>query len=333
MNKFYCAFLSIILGGIVSNAHALNAQCLADIGSDNATFVSPMHTEVLSGQLPTQENVDANNSKMFGLVGANIELKCLNGQPNLNDFQAIAESKAFIIPFTYTNNEKYLLQVDTEKLFDYINLPTGFIVTNNRNYKPGQIIKKSDMPTDYWFDGDCSDHYVRINISNDAAINVAGQKAFGEYGGSKNEFFLDFPVGKNCRSFPGLVLGDFGGLGAEEKIVAYQNYVSAQKAAQSFADALQSSSCSNQNLAVYLVALETTPVAQGGTEGVVIGAGIGGAAAGAITVALASNPAGWVIGAVGAVVGGVVAGVSALFYKELTPIDQVVVMKGPYIIR
>ena len=328
MNRFCFAFLFAFCG-IVANAGAANLQCLADIGADDAAFITPMYNNVLSGLPPEQQNIDANKTKMFNLVAANIELHCLNGG-DINDFQTIADSTGFVIPFTYTNGQKYKMQVDTAKLFEHINLPTGFLVVNNRNYVPGDIIKKSDMPTDYYFSNDCSDHYVRLNISDDVSVNVAGQTAFGEYGGKQNEFFLDFPVTKNCRAFPGLVLGDFGGLGGAEKIVVYTNYINAQKAVRTFADALKNTACANQNLAVYMVALESVPTQKPGSTGLVIGAGVGGAAAGAITVALASNPVGWVIAAVGAAVGAVATGVSALFYKDLADIQQVVVLAGPY---
>lgn len=328
MSKLGCAFLLAFMG-ITINATAANLQCLANIGADDAAFITPMYNNILNGMAPTQENIDANKTKMFGLVAANVELQCLNGG-DLDDFQTIANSGHFIIPFTYKDGKKYKMQVDTAKLFEYINLPTGFLVVNNQNYAPGDVVKKTDMPTDYFYSNDCSDHFVRLNISNKVPVNVAGQTAFGEYGGKQNEFFLDFPVKKNCRAFPGLVLGDFGGLGGAEKIVAYTNYLSAQNAAQSFADALKNTACRNQNLAVYLVALESAPNQKTGTKGWVIGAGVGGAAAGAITVALASNPAGWVIAAVGAAVGAVATGVSALFYKELADIPQVIILNGPY---
>ena len=332
MNRFCLAFLFAFLG-IVSNATAANLQCLADIGANDATFITPMYNDVLAGQAPTQENIDANKPKMFGLVAANVILQCLNG-PDRNDFQTVADSKEFIIPFSYKDKVKYKLQVDTAKLFDYVNLPTGFLVVNKRTYIPGDVIKKSDMPTDYFFSSDCSDHYVRLNLSDDAGVNVAGQSAFAAYGGKENEYFLDFPVEKNCRAFPGLVLGDFGGWGAPEKIIAYTNYLDAQGAAESFAKALQNTSCANQNLAVYLVSLESMPAQKDGTTGIVIGAGVGGGAAAAtLTAVLASNPVGWVVGAVGLAVGGIVAGVSSLFYKDLADIQQVVVLKGPYIVK
>ena len=331
MNRLLVAFLLLFVS--VSGAIAKDAQCLAAIGNDDAGFVSLMY-QYLGGKPPfPQENTDEHKNELFGLVAANIELKCLNG-PNRNDFQTIADSKEFQIPFTYKDNKKYILQVDTAKLFsEYIDIPTGILVVDNRNYKPGDVIKKSDMPTYYFFDSACSDHYVRLNLSDDAGVNVAGQKVFAEYGGSKNEFFLDFPVGESCRSFPGLVIADIGTLGAKEQLVAYRDYLSAQRAVETFATALKSTACSNNSnrLAVYLVSLDTKKIVdKNGTSGWVIGAGVGGAAAGALAVALGSNPVGWIIGAVGAVVGGIATGVSALFYKELTPIEQVVVLKGPY---
>ena len=337
MNRFCFAFLFAFCG-IIVNARAANLQCLANIGADDAAFITPMYNNVLSGMPPEQQNIDANKTKMFNLVAANIYASCLNGGNNLLDFNKIAESSQFLIPFTYKNNEKYVLNVDTEKLFDYINIPMGFLVMNDRTKTPGDIVKKTDMPNDYFFDSDCSDHWVRANLSDDAAVNVAGQAAFG----NKNEYFLDFPVGKSCRAFPGLVLGDLGGWGGKEKIISYSNYLSARKALTSFSGALQNTACSGggQNLAVYLVALnvlpanlsdvQSAPSEKSGNSGWVIGGGIGAAGSTAAAIFIGSNPVGWIIGAVGAA-GAAVAG--TLIPKDLANIDQVLILSEPEIIR
>jgi len=278
MNKLFVSFL-FLLFGTVTGADAVTAPCLATIGNDDVGFITPMYNNVLGGKPPIQDNIDTNKSRMFNLVADNVKAKCLDASATKADFIAITQNAQFIIPFKYKDNKKYKMQVDTTKMFEYLNLPVGFLVINNRKLGPGDIIKKSDMPTDWFYSNNCSSHNPRLNIANDAAINVAGQAAFGKYAGAKSEYFLDKPVGKACRSFPGLVLGDFGGWGAPEGIVVYKNYLNATTAIKTFQDALKSSACSQQqDLAIYLVSLDNIKVrnSNGIPEWLVIANGVTG---------------------------------------------------------
>ncbi len=305
MKKLFVSFL-FLLCGIVSNADAITAPCLAAIGADDAGFINPMYNNVLGGKPPIQENIDINKIKMFNLVADNVKTKCFDASATKNDFAAITQYAQFIIPFKYKDNKKYKMQVDTSKMFEYLNLPVGFLVINNRKLTAGDIIKKSNMPTDWFYSNTCSSHNPRLNIANDAAINVAGQAAFGKYAGEKSEYFLDKPVGKSCRAFPGLVLGDFGGWGAAEGIVVYKNYLSAQKAIQSFHSALQNTPCSQQqDLAIYLVSLDNIRVKNSDQipEWLVVANGLTGI------------------------------GLQALLVEKLADIEELQILDGPYNIQ
>ena len=255
------------------------------------------------------------------------------------------------------DGRKYDITIDSASLFDYINLPTALIVVNNRTKHPGDIIEKKEMPTDYFFSESCSDHNVRVNLNYKASINRAGQSVFGVYGGSDSEFFLDMPVGKSCRAFPGLVLGDFGGWGAKEKIVSYENYREGRKALKSFSHELQNTFCGNQGLAVYQVSIDTMPIEQNGKKGWAIAAGVQGGtmaymgasaglwkwfhvtnkvisggvrmASSVSKVALGATPVGWIILGVTTAVEATI----ALLPKDLADIDQVMVMSEPEIIH
>ena len=146
---------------------------------------------------------------------------------------------------------------------------------------------KAELPNDYFFSGECSDHWVRINIDNTVPVNVAGQAAFTKY--KDKEFFIDFPFGKNNRAFPGLIIAAKKGVGGSEEVVWYRNYKAAREAAQKFADALKGTACANQGLVIDVVSLKTVPVTQGNKTGWTIGAGVAGGTAIAVGL-LVSNP-------------------------------------------
>ena len=368
INRFF--IFAFILPAFYVGGAGAEIACLTEIGKDNETFIQPLKdivkdSNIIADQTKFQEFINKNKSKFYGLIAGNVELRCMG--ENFNDLNEIADSESIKIPFEMNGN-KYDITVDSMRLFDYMAIPTALLVVNTRNKNPGDVIEKSKMPKDYFFSQACSDHHVRVNLNNKASVNRAGQTAFGTYGGSDSEFFLDMPVGKSCRAFPGLVLGDFGGLGAKEKIVAYENYREGRKALKTFAKALQNTSCGNQGLAVYQVSIDTIPVEKNGKKGWAIAAGVSGgsmaymgitsglatlgvggkiiasgvwtasklglittAAGGAVTVGAINswNVVGWVILGVTAATAATI----ALLPKDLADIDQVMVMSEPEIIR
>lgn len=341
---------SILLSAMVINCGFCDIPCLDAIGGNTETFISPLK-DIVDANTLNQAFVDSNKAKLYGLVAGNVLVHCVGS----SDLNTIADSNFVVIPFTM-NDQKYDLTINTTQLFNYIEIPTELLVVNNRTKTPGDVIKKSDMPKNYFFSDKCSDHHVRFNLDNKAAVNKAGQAAFAAYGGSENEFFLDMPVGKSCRAFPGLVLGDFGGWGAAEKIVSYKNYQEGRKALKLFAAKLQNSSCGNQGLAVYQVSINNQIVEKNGKKGWAIAAGIVGtpmmylgvtAGLYALGVGVGSTGAAAMAvfsGALGAatvpVVGWIVAGVAvataatiAFLPKDLADVEQVVVLSEPEIIR
>lgn len=251
---------SIILSALVITGGFCDIPCLNNIGKDKTYFIKPLQA-IVGNNLPiSQDFIDSHKTNLYELIGKNILRECM--LPPYLDFNKIADAESIIIPFEI-DNQKYELMVNTTSLFTKFNIPTAILVADkdHRALTPGNEIKKSDMPRDYFFTKECSDHYVRFNLSNSSAVNKAGQSAIG----SDVEYFLDFPVGKSCRAFPGLVLGAQRGWGGKEKIIAYNNYKDARKAMNTFADTLRNSACSG--LAVYHVALEEMPKERAGTEG------------------------------------------------------------------
>lgn len=346
-------FFSCICGALASTSAMCEVACLKVIGQNTELFLNPMKEiinqnadfqEIIKTKESFQEFIDRNKSKFYGLVAGNVLTQCLGN--NYYDLNAIADSETITIPFTI-DNKKYDITVNSSNLFEYIDLPTAFLVVNNRTKVPGDIIKKSDMPRDYFFTNTCSDYHTRFNLSNKAPVNIAGQESFPIYGGKKNEFFLDFPVGKSCRAFPGLVLGDYGGWGGKEKIVAYNNYREGRNALKTFAKTLQNTSCGNQGLAVYQVSIDAMPVEKNGKKGWAIAGGVTGGTMATLGVSYAITGTTSVLGStaglitavggpVGWIIGGVLAATAttiALLPKDLADIDQVMVMSEPEIIR
>lgn len=252
------------------------------------------------------------------------------------------------------NGTKYRFDINVDNLFDHFETQTAIMVYNNRNKRTWDVIKSSDIPKLYW-SNKCSNHTIWYNLDDDASVNVAGQNIFTEYGGTDDEFFLDFEKGNDMRAFPGIVLQDVTASTAEN-IVVFTHLPTAIKKAKAFADKLQNSHCSNQGLSVYLVSLAGTHSQTGvkGNEtaakwiagtgvgigtimvgGVAVAAkGILGAVVGSSLIAAGASVswvpvAGWIIGGAALVAGGII----SLVPTKIADIESVYVLDGPHIIR
>ena len=308
----------------------------------NGIFKSLKDDEELTDQM-----VQNQKAQIYALIGKNILLNC---RDNMADISKISRG---LIKFKH-NNVEYSFDFSTATLFDYMDIRTGFLVINKKNLKPGNVIKVSDIPKKKkFFPDECSDWTIWDNLDDDAAVNVAGQAVFNEFGGAKNEFFLDFAEGDNRRAFPGLVLMDETG-STKEKIVTYRNLQTGFKKMNALGAKLKSSACSNSGLALYLVALDVKQDTSSERRGWAIAAAVGGGAAvwiGASAVAVATGTTAitgalaeaMLVTAVGAssvpVAGWIVAGVLAigatavaLYPAEIEKIPQVMVLAGPYIL-
>mgnify|MGYP000874290887 CR=1 FL=1 len=278
-----------------------------------------------------------------------------------NEIVDIARMKTLKLSFD-VDGKIYRFDIDVDTLFDYFPTQTAIMVYNDRSKKIWDQITNDSIKSLYWSD-ECSDHTIWENLDDSAAVNVAGQQIFTEYGGTKNEFFLDFEKGNNQRAFPGLVIEDVTG-NTEENLVLFTHLPTALKKFDAFAKNLENTTCGNQGLAVYLVSVAGTPDSKnninvaagkgfepGGGTGRNIGAGVGigigvPVLAGMTTAALGAtttgaimsfglaaagtmNPVGWIVGGVALVAGGII----ALVPTDIADIKQVYVLYGPYIIR
>lgn len=324
---FIFSIFTTIICGRVAHAADTTPACVTAIGNDTEAFVNVLKSEILKGKEFDQKLVDKEKTKLYNLVAANIMTHCFD-VTKLDDFNSdIVDASDLSIPFKM-DDKYYKLNVNVSNLFDHIDLLTGVMVTNLRQKGIGDVITKAETPSDYFFSGSCSDHWVRVNIDNDVPVNKAGQLAFTTYSGK--EFFIDFPFGKSNRAFPGLIIASTKGLGGSEQVVTFSNYKKAREAAKAFADALQNTACTNDRLVVDVVSLSTVPVTQNGKTSWAIGGGVAGGAAVGLGIALASNPVGWIIAGVAAV-GSAVA--YTIAPQSLADLQQVMIMDGPHMIR
>lgn len=295
----------------------------------------------------TQEYVTKKAPNIYGLMAANTWVYCRD------NIMAIAEDTSGPSIVFNRDGKEIEIQFSIEKMFEYLNLRTGVMVWNKLIPPADGVIKLDDIKELYWSD-ECSDHTIWDNLDDDAAVNIAGQNSFSTFGGSKNEFFLDFEEGNNRRAFPGLVIMDKTG-STTEKLVSFFNIIAGQNAAKKFAESLKGSECSGQGLAVYLVALDVKKDTTG-KDGWLIGASVGGGAMAFLGVGAAlatstavaatgstvlvtttlgvASAASWVPVA-GWIAAGVLvtaAGVISMIPGEIEDLKQVKILAGPFII-
>jgi len=361
--------LTILISCFVSTAHAdALDKCLEKLAPSDLwqTLLfdekEGVFKEISDSDKITVEMVQRRKSQLYTMLARGIELLCVDQIGQIVKVETSAKRRVY---FTH-NNEKYAFSFDVDKLFEHINdIRMGFIVINKRNLSPGDVLKLSDIqvPENKKFFSDaCSDWVIWDNLDDDANVNVAGQTVFSEFGGKKNEFFLDFAEGDNRRAFPGLVLMDETG-STTEKIVTYFNPYIAVKKLADFSKLLHEGECSGggYNLAAYLVALNVQQI-EGDTDfknisdssnrrwavGLSIGGDVVGGVTGMIWAPYVATGVAKVAGllkfaaastavpVVGWIVGGVAlaAGSAALilYPSDIEDIQQVMILDGPYMI-
>ncbi len=365
MKKLLALFLLLI--GTTAHATVLDS-CIQTIVADDTLWQQRLFDKkdgVFStlgdNDIITEDLVQNNTSKIYTLLAGNVLLRCNK------DLANILKTDRGVIPFKH-NNKEYGFDFSTEKMANFIDLRTGILVINKRNLIPGEVLELSSIPKKQkFFRDECSDWTIADNLDDDAAVNIAGQEVFNEFGGTKNEFFLDFAEGDNRRAFPGLVLMDKTGSSREE-IVSYRNIKTGIEKAQIFANKLKKTACSNDGLAVYLVALDVKRMediqksnpsgknvnTSGYQTGWAIAAGVGGAAtmwigASAVATVTSSAATAWIpallsnamlatattswVPVVGWIAGALTVTavtVASLYPYEIQDIQQVMILDGPY---
>ncbi len=343
MKKLLCLIFSILF---VMNANAADSaleKCLKKITADEVNWNNGI-SQIFGNTDLDESNVEVNKSKIYDLLTNRFESLCGT------ELMAIAKTSAERGQINFKHNNKdYAFNFSVDKLFDNFGIQTGILVINKRNLHTNEILEKDSLPKSTsktnpyrFFSDECSDHAIWDNLDDDAAVNQAGQAIFTEYGGSANEFFIDFAVGDDNRAFPGLIIEDVT-YSTEERVVSYTNLKTAIERTRQFANKLKGGSCSNQQLSVYLVALNvqkqtqntssqsagwrdvtatSTGIAAGVGAGTAIASSLGLIAAGSATIPVA----GWIV----AGVAGVAAIGFALWPTNIANIERVMILDGPY---
>lgn len=255
----------------------------------------------------------------------------------------------------YQQDMPVFIQIKLSTMTQFAQYNTAILVTDKCDYKVTDTIYKADMPQEgdeLPWSGDCSDHYVAGNLSDDAHINLAGQALLG----NEHEYYLDFASGDYTRAFPGLLLEDVT-WSTEDKIVTFSNLHNAIKFQRNFTNTLSKSSfCQDsKKLCTYLVSLDNIQKdssmstgndkdgffwkTTGGTAAVTAAlawnaAAAAGTATGGILSTIAASASavpvwGWVVA--GVIVAG--AGIYSLIPQEIRHQEEVVVMAGPLMIK
>ena len=354
MRKIFGLIFSVMFITVANAADNALETCLQKISADAKTWESGISAIFGNSELD-DTNVEQNKARVYQLLSERFGSLC--------GTELVPIAKQNIergqINFKHKNKD-YAFDFSINRLYEDLGIQTGILVINKRDLYPTKILEKSSLPKSTsrlrpyrFFTDDCSDHTIWENLDDDAAVNYIGQSVFSEYGGTKNEFFLDFAVGDDNRAFPGLVLEDVT-WSSEEKIVTYTNIKTAVERTQQFADKLKNSACSNQQLAVYLVALnvkeqpKTTVSGNRDTAATVTGsiAGAGLAVGGVSTGVLASSAGGAAAAAFGGAAGavgwipvagwvvagalGITAAAIAVWPQTIVDIKRVMILDGPY---
>lgn len=366
MKKLLILFLMFFVS--VANATVLDS-CLNKIAANDELWqqrlfdkTNGIFSELNDTDEITEDIVQSKRQKIYTLLAGDVLLQCNK------DLSNVMKTPRGVIPFKH-NNKEYGFDFDTKTMANYIDLRTGILVINKKNLAPGDVLKLSDIPRKQkFFSDECSDWTIADNLDDDAAVNIAGQSTFNEFGGSKNEFFLDFADGDNRRAFPGLVLMDETG-SSREKIVSYRNIATGMEKAEEFAEKIKKTACYNQDgLAVYLVALDVKRIediqkenpagkdvnTSGWQTGWAIAAGVGGATTAWIGASIPLSAASWaatawipdwiamaiattastswvpVVGWIAGALTVTAVTVASLYPYEIQDIQQVMILDGPY---
>ena len=343
LRKVFVSVLSMLM--LVGMARAdIMSDCMGVIEKD-PNFSKIMTEEIFpDAKELTQDYVTQRKSKIMGLLAGEVLVNCVNKIGML-----VKQSTGKVV--YERDNKKYGFTFKVPELFQYMQIPVGIMVYDKVNLGPGDVIKKAEAKRWYWSE-ECSDHAVWDNLDDDAAVNAVGQKVFSQYGGTDNEFFMDFPD-NDVRAFPGLILMDETG-STKEHLVSFNNLHTAVEAAQSFANGLKGGACARDGLAVYVVSTKVRKQTTGEKKGWAITAGVTGgamallgygasalaastavAATGSMVLvdsvlAVASVPVyGWI--AAGIIVAAV--GAISLIPGKLDNVEQVMVLDGPYMLN
>lgn len=145
---------------------------------------------------------------------------------------------------------------NAETIFNYVGFPTSVLFSKQTNLKPGDTVQTFNggyVTTDKCSDqaiGGHSDHKTTVHLAA-SAVNFPHNCENGI------TYFVDYPVGKANRVFPGLLLESCASFFGQEHLIRILNYKTALTLVRTFVDNVNNTQydkhCANQGLNVYLV--------------------------------------------------------------------------------
>ena len=264
INKLF-AYSTVLFALTCHSAFGIaDIPCLrGTIDDPNSTFIQEIDGKFSGKAQLVDEDFD-NNKSFWNKIAADLiwDLCGYKNHQGSTDIMQIAEATEKLEIYFFYKGIDYIIEVNPNTFFQYSNGKNFaiWVYKNNNMHYPGDTISFSSIPKNEWFFSDeCSDHVVYNNLDSSTGVSKAGEAAFTQHrGGDRSEYFLDFPKGKSCRTFPGLVREDVGGWGKSTIVHKYQNYKTAYSDFLHFANALRSTECVGQGLAVYLVEIPTS---------------------------------------------------------------------------
>ena len=232
----------------------VNVTCQPSMPEDTPDCLSKL-TNIISLNAKETINDIAKDSTRLTTIGNAILKSCITPGITNHTLSAFNEwlHKHDSIPITIGTQVCFF---NAETVFNYVNFPTSVLFSKSPNLKPGDSVQTFNggyVTTDKCSDqsiGGHSDHKTTVHLAANA-VNFPHNCENGI------TYFVDYPVGKANRVFPGLLLESCASFFGQEHLIRILNYKTALTLVRTFVDNLNDTQhnkhCANQGLNVYLV--------------------------------------------------------------------------------
>lgn len=237
-----------------TNNGDIDNNCETFMPSNIPVCLSKINHVITINQGETAIDIEQDQSRIQKVADAVYELCIIPGLFGLN----LTEFNDWLykndnIPIT-SGNQTVLL--NAEKVFDYINLPTSLLFIKHQGYKPGNTVE--EFNGDYIVTDKCSDKSIGGHSDHNTTIHLAASATDLPHNCEKGlTYFIDYPIGKARRVFPGLLLESCASFMGQEHLIRILNYKIALSLAHNLVeninDAQHNKQCGAQGLYMYLV--------------------------------------------------------------------------------
>lgn len=257
-------------------------SCIQNLSSF-ASFRSAIRKAMETESVINKNTVEQNKTTLYPIIAREVVELCITQGSALHIGQysvqkRISNFELDLKPITEFNNwlyhkdslpiplpekkgkESVTVEISAEELLSYspITIPTSVLVINRTNLKPYDSLTDSAVDREYFFEDKCSDRSIGGHSDHSTTIHRAA-KAAGFKHNCENglTFFLDYPLNKERRVFPGVLLESCASFLGQEHLITEKNYAKAIKTIRKFVDNINGADygakCSGQDLAVYVI--------------------------------------------------------------------------------